>query len=254
MKRYPNKYLEKISSLVGEADYDRAVQVFLEPHRTSNKTLESLAKNLGVSAIVEEQLPFEGGIFEIRKQLVIKLNSFSPYVRRRFTLAHEIGHLLLASPLNARRTRKCAANHELERACDLIAAELLMPAAETVPFLCQLGASSPKHLRTVARRFGVSLQTAARRVHQDLKLWKRPIGLWEWEGRARELWFVGKRPWSTKQPTFAAFRLAKHCSEIVRTRESYVESSVRGESIVPVSLEVLNVGQNRILGMVGKES
>jgi hypothetical protein len=74
--------------------------------------------------------------------------------RRRFTIAHELGHLIVgrSSPLGVRQSR------EVERLCDLFAAELLMPRpvfAEAIGRGARL-----RDLPGLARSFQVSLTSA----------------------------------------------------------------------------------------------
>lgn len=221
--------------------------VFLEPYRGRGEPLESIANKLGIAEIIEEELPFEGGIFDYEGKRVIKLNALSPRVKRKFTLAHEIGHLILATRLNG--TTECTNDLDLEKACDFIATEFLMPAGAFSSFVRQIGGPSTKNLRLLAHKFDVSLQTTARRVHEDLRLWKPAAGLWEWDGGPREKWFVGKRLWATRRPDFAAFHLAKDTNDVVRTREFYTNR----EYAEAVSLEVVNLGRNRFLGMARVE-
>ncbi|MDA2913860.1 ImmA/IrrE family metallo-endopeptidase [Acidobacteriia bacterium AH_259_A11_L15] len=244
-----NRYLKRLARVFGEVDPVRAVRLLVGLYLVPGETLESIARRLGIEQIVEEDLPFEGGIFESDAGLIIKLNSLSPYVRRRFTLAHEVAHLLLSGTFGPLPQEKglCTEDEDLERACDALAAELLMPTKDTVSYVSRLGRASTENLRTVARRFGVSLQVAARRVLQDMTIWKEPFGLWRWDRGPREVWFVGKRPWSTKRPSFRAFDLARESSRPIQTREFYSN----GEFAEAISLEVLNLGSsNRLLGMV----
>ena len=64
--------------------------------RTPPTPIESLAKKVGARLVFE---PFEGEIsgllFRDGASVVIGVNSTDTYTRQRFTIAHEIGHLLL---------------------------------------------------------------------------------------------------------------------------------------------------------------
>jgi len=199
---------------------------------------------LGVAQVIEERLPFDGGIFNFDGVLIAKVNSLCGPARRRFTLAHEVGHLILAAEFGGPIT--CARDQSLEKACDAVAAELLMPAEEVVPFVKRQGESSPEKLRLIAEAFGVSLHAAALRVHEDFKLWRRSIGLWHFQGSARELWFVGKRRWRTTRPPFRAFERALMSSTAIEARESFWEEG----SVKPVCIELLSLGNQHLLGLV----
>jgi Zn-dependent peptidase ImmA (M78 family) len=80
-----------------------------------------------------------------------------PDERRRFTIAHELGHVLIESTgANAPR-----AGREVERLCDLIATELLMPSArfrERLPEMLTLS-----EIWRLSREFRVSFLAAAYR-------------------------------------------------------------------------------------------
>jgi IrrE N-terminal-like domain len=250
MKRTTNPYLDKIASMVEERDTTRAVEVFVRSRRNSSDSLESLAHKLGVDEITEEKLPFEGGIFRENGRVVVKLNCDSSIVRKKFTLAHEIGHLFLET-IPGPRSKK-GSDVALERICDSIAAELLMPAEEAVPFIRGLGSPCPQKLRLIASKFGVSHQVAAIRVRDDFKLWKCCIGLWEWQTTVQTMWFVGERRWGVPEPDSYSLQLAIDSTEPVRTTELWT----RGGFTEQVWLNLLNTGSNRgsganrVLGLV----
>src|SRR5713101_499334 len=245
MKSPINPYLQRIASIVGEQDTSRALQAFIGNRRGARESLDALACKLGVSRIIEEKLPFEGGLFQLAdRELVIKLNSESSFVRKRFTLAHEIGHLLLKTVPALRSTRRT--DQALERTCDLVAAELLMPTAEAVDFVRGLGPPAPETLRVIASKYEVSLRTAAIRVHEDFKLWKTSIGFWELRPRTRTVWFVGPRRWDMTEPDSYSLELALSASKTVRTSELWR----RGVFTDPVWLDLLHIGSSRVLGLV----
>jgi len=251
MKPTMNRYLSKISDLAGEKNQARAVQSFVSEQRGPITSLDDLARKLGVGKISEERLPFEGGLFRTPDGgLVIKLNACSAFVRKRFTLAHEIAHLLLGT-IPGRR----GAGHDdstLERACDMIAAELLMPTDEVIQFVGRIGGPSPENLRAIASGFGVSLRAAAIRLHSDLRLWKCCVGFWERQEAVRTAWFVGPKRWDTMTPDSYSLDLAVDSGKSVQTRETWL----RNGSSDPVGLFLLHIGtgkesgSQRFLGLV----
>lgn len=245
MKTTGNPYLRRLMSTVGEEDAQLALQAFVTKHRYSDEPLDVLARRLGVSRIIEQRLPFEGGLFRLdHGELVVKLNSDSSFVRKRFTLAHEIGHLLLETVPAFRSTRRTDA--ALERTCDLIAAELLMPTAESSEFVRGLGPPSPEKLREIASRFTVSLQTAAIRVRDGLKIWKCSIGMWQVSPRVQTLWFAAPRSWHFAQPSRSCFEIALASNSAVRTNDLWQ----RGAFTERVWLNLLGIGSSRVLGLV----
>lgn len=247
-RRSQNVHLARLCARAGTNDPHAAIASILRPFRSEGESLRQIAHKCGVDGVVEEPLPFDGGIFQQSGgRLVIKLNSHGHHSRRQFTLAHEVGHLVIGSVVGPKARLSCRKSPNLERVCDMIAAELLMPAARVKAAVEEMKCSSPGNLRKLADMFGVSMQAAAVRVHCDLRLWTRRIGLWQWGPTLSEIWFVGRRPWDTRSPNFAAFESARSSAEPVRS----VDETRCGEWVRPVSLELLNVGFDRILGLVG---
>jgi IrrE N-terminal-like domain len=246
MKSAANRYLDRIASQVGERDTHRAVQVFVRGQRTAQESLDALAHKLGVSEITEERLPFEGGLFRLEDgRLVIKLNTQSSFARKRFTLAHEIAHLLIGAVPGFRKAH--GSDPALERACDSIAAELLMPSDEAVEFVRRLGSPSPEKLRVIADKYAVSLHTAAIRVHDDFRIWKCFVGFWERYPNIKTIWFVGQRRWDAVEPDSYSLELALSTNKSIRSGELWR----RGPVTDPVALNLLHIGNSRVLGLVG---
>jgi hypothetical protein len=245
VKSLGNAYLKRMALMVGEKDHVQAVKVFVRAHRAPLEPLESLARKLGVGQITEERLPFEGGLFQLPDgKLVVKLNSESSPVRKRFTLAHELGHLLLKT-LPAFRSRG-QADIALERTCDMIAAELLIPLEDAAEFIQSLGPPSPEKLKVIAEKYAVSLQSAAIRVHSDLSLWRCFIGMWERHPKVRASWFVGRRLWDRVDPDPYSLDLALSSDTSVRSREWWQRGALRDS----VWLNMLRIGNDRVLGLL----
>jgi hypothetical protein len=243
VRSFKNSYIAEICKRQGEPDHLRAVRRFVGEYRRSGETLECLAQKLGVSAIIKEKLPFAGGVFSDEHGLRIKLNSLSPLTRQRFTLAHELAHLMLDSK-RAGSARRCLLSSALERACDAVAAELLMP-LEEVSRLSSRDASVDA-LLALARHFDASLHATAVRV-KEVSGWKESIGFWKWNGEATELWFVGKRCWPERRLNLHAFELAMKSPGAVRTRE---ERHDLGKGAYWVSVEVRRLGVEYLLGVL----
>jgi Zn-dependent peptidase ImmA (M78 family) len=226
-----------------EVDPYAAVQALVARYRHPGQTLENVAGSLGVHRIAVEQMGFDGGVYEDACGLQIKLNSSSPLKRRRFTLAHEVAHLILAS-VGSRGAHRSHASTELERACDAIAAELLMPLDEVRSLVPREG--SIEGLLALGDRFGVSLHAAAVRVSQ-LGLWKESVGFWKWDGSAQELWFVGRRPWPEKTVYLDAFARAIKEGGTITTTEIIEEP---GRGAFPLSLDVRRLGREFLIALV----
>lgn len=241
-----NPYLRRVAHSLGLSDQNaqRAVEVFVRQKSEGSESLEALALNLGIARIEETKLPYDGGIFRDRGgRLVIKINSYSPPSRRRFTLAHEIAHLLLGTVPGLRST--CKEDPALERACDCVAAELLMPTESATALIRTLGPPSPENLETIATSFGVSLYAAAIRVHYDFRLWRCCIGSWERKTEIRKVWFVGRTRWEMVEPDTDSFDLA------LRSQGSISTSILWGfGSLTEIWINLLRVGKNRVVGLL----
>ena len=247
MKFQVNRYLKQIATETGESDVNRAVQIFVKRKLGSSESLEVSARKLGVTEIAEDRLSFEGGVFNVpEKGLVIKLNAESSPTRKRFTLAHELSHLLLGT-VPGRRSM-CREDPALESACDSIAAELLMPSEQAIGFVRDLGQPSPEKLRAIASRYDVSLRVAAIRVHSTFRLWKCCIGFWERNPTIKTVWFVGRRRWDRTEPDSYSLDLALSSNAAVQSKELWQ----RGPITDPVWLSLLRIGNSdRVLGLVG---
>jgi hypothetical protein len=236
--RLKNKYVEKIVHAMAESDTNRAFERLLDEHRTPGEALEPIAHRLGVVEIRAEALPFEGGVFEGPKGLVIKTNSLSSMARQKFTVAHEIAHLVMAKHF---RSRKSCSSVPLERTCDHLASELVMPRQAVAELMD--GQETPSKLVRIADHFGVSLHMAAVRLRSDLRLWRRSIGLWEFGNVTNQLWFVGPRPWTESKQSFDVFLKATQTPGAIEAREL----CWRGAGLTAVSINVLHLGKGKLL-------
>jgi uncharacterized protein DUF955 len=238
-----NSYITRICERFGEHNHHRAIQRLVSEYKRNGETLEGVADKLGVTGIIKERLPFDGGVFGDGQGLKIKLNSVSPWTRQRFTFAHELAHLIL-DPGKATSARRCVVSSGLERACDAVASELLMPLDEVGRLTARQG--SVDVLVSLARHFGVSLQAAAVRV-KEIAGWEESIGFWKWNQGATELWFVGKRCWPERRVNLNAFELAMRSPGAVKTTEEHHDL---GKGAFWVSLEVRRLGKEYLLGLV----
>lgn len=90
--------------------------------------VEDLAHRMGIDAIVNAQMIEDGRLDQDGETATIYLRSGIPDSRRRFTIAHELGHRLLLHPrAPAERYRRRLVSDAEERLCDAIAAAILLP-------------------------------------------------------------------------------------------------------------------------------
>lgn len=99
------------------------------PKRRPEVDVYELAERAGAEAKLEETLREDGRVEDSQLQTRIFLWSASGEARRRFTLGHELGHLVLADPRVFRLVRRefGGKRFQVEHLCDAFAAELLMP-------------------------------------------------------------------------------------------------------------------------------
>ena len=100
--------------------------------------------------------------------------------RQRFTIAHELGHALLLERLGAQPEHLSGLQDpaiwpELERLCDLAAAELLVPLDEFLRAVGQVGCA-PRAIERLAEGFRVSSEVILLRF---LAAGARSISLWQ---------------------------------------------------------------------------
>lgn len=104
---------------------------------------------------------------------VIAINNLylKPPARRRFTIAHEIGHHLLGRKIepgsklfyfDTSRTGRST----IEKACDRFAALLLMPEEIVRQYHQELSHNDEQRVRIMAERFGVSIWALRRRLNE----------------------------------------------------------------------------------------
>lgn len=138
--------------------------------------IEQLAKRAGGEIRYE---PFRGELSGMRlaqaRGSVIGVNALHARVRQRFTIAHEIGHLLLhpddrfhldkSLPIQFRDERSSTGEDEAEVEANQFAAELLMPEdmvrKAVVPWI---GRSAEDAIEHLAQTFEVSVQAMTIRL------------------------------------------------------------------------------------------
>jgi hypothetical protein len=135
----------------------------LEGVETSPTALEPIMAKLCVDRWVKDDLPFAGELRRKAGRFEIAVSSHFSVQRQRFTIAHELGHAFFETT-GPKPPRTGA---ELERLCDLIAVELLMPRTVFERDAVELGFSLDT-IQKLSRRFNTSMETTALRL-ADLK-------------------------------------------------------------------------------------
>lgn len=126
--------------------------------------IDRIAGMLGYRIVRLHDVPDEFSGMVSPREALIGVNGRHHEHRRRFTIGHEIGHVLLCHPPEARCTAVRARLHNLE--ADRCASELLMPARLLVPLL-----EEGWEPAALARLFGVSVEALEVRLKE---LGRRP--------------------------------------------------------------------------------
>jgi Zn-dependent peptidase ImmA (M78 family) len=126
---------------------------------------EELARHLDIPVIREAFKGSDGWCLRYRKQATITLNSTSPRARQRFTLAHELAHIVLGTKNDVLPVGAGAfyADTKEERQANNLAAELLLPLAELRRLVTDIPVDIIA-LKTIAKKANVSPVMAACRV------------------------------------------------------------------------------------------
>lgn len=168
--------------------------------------VEAAAKFVGIEQIVQGELPGVDGLLSLTSSgtYLVTLSRKQSRARKRFTLAHEIGHLVVLNSVG-RPEGSTAANDlgcraasaedlEEERLCDLLASELLMPRKAFLQQM-QLEGVCARSIPAIARHFDVSLHAASRRV-ADLQGYEIGVSWWCLSESASHLvprWYLTKK-------------------------------------------------------------
>lgn len=155
---------------------ERLLGVILEHHRDWKPPVdvETFARTVGILEFRDLDVDgFVGALMtdlEKTKGIILSATGMSA-VRRRFTVAHELGHFLIAAHRGDKRctskdlmeTRRETLHQKEEAQANRFAAGLLMPKPWFVTQTDELGPPVLEHLRIIAATYSVSLEAAANR-------------------------------------------------------------------------------------------
>jgi Zn-dependent peptidase ImmA (M78 family) len=183
--------------------------------------VEVLARYIGIAQVVEVEMADHDGLLSITPAgtYVATIRRGQSLTRRRFTLAHEVGHLIVFRSLGRRDVANlisCAVNSldekDEEHLCDTLAAELLMPRDQYLQTMRDVGVDAST-VSAIAQRYAVSLPAASRRI-AELEPYDIGFGVWirDTNGRLLPKWYLTKKgpasseyPIDSDQPGFACF-------------------------------------------------
>jgi len=119
--------------------------------------IDLLAKWLGLTVVPLYSIPEECSAIVSTRDRLIGVNAKHHSRRRRFSIAHELGHILMKHPPEARCTR--GEIIRFNREADSCASALLMPDAEVLKFQ-----KEGKTFEVMARLFDVSEEAMVRKL------------------------------------------------------------------------------------------
>jgi hypothetical protein len=147
--------LDELAESLADAFFS-AIEMSREPHVDIFKA----ARRAAVDKIEFGSILSDGRIENTPGYTRITLKARSSRDRQRFTLAHELGHVLLDDPAVALEVRRAYPElDDVERLCEVFAAELLMPRA----WIERDFSALPQGFDTLgylARKAGVSMSAA----------------------------------------------------------------------------------------------
>lgn len=155
---------------------ERLLGVILDHHRdwTPPVDVEAFALTVGILEFRDLEVDgFVGALMtDMEKTKGIILSAAGmPLTRRRFTVAHELGHFLIAAHRGDKRcttkdlmeTGRETLHQKEEAQANRFAAGLLMPKPWFVAQTDDLGSPELEHLRVLSSTYSVSLEAAANR-------------------------------------------------------------------------------------------
>ena len=149
--------------------------------------LQNLARRLDVREIITRPIDISGMLVPADDGYVIVLKEADSTNMQRYTIAHEIGHLVygklkggkenVSSQLQNEAYRHGHGDKREERVCEAIAAEILMPAEEFHNRLSHYGFSL-ESVTKLAAAFGTSITATALRFWELMNM---PALIIKWE-------------------------------------------------------------------------
>ncbi|MDZ5782089.1 ImmA/IrrE family metallo-endopeptidase [Marinococcus luteus] len=181
---------EKTSCFLGEneiVNLAKSVRRYLSLGDGPIDNFTLLCEKLGVIVVYLDSDRFlvDGCSTIINGRPYIILNeNYTSSVRRRFTLAHELGHILLHSNLSSNVMNKRENEKQFEYEANFFASEILMPEATFVNDLNGIGLD---YLLTLKRHWKVSLQAMIFRAEQ-LDIFTQEYALYLRQQISRKKW------------------------------------------------------------------
>jgi Zn-dependent peptidase ImmA (M78 family) len=150
--------------------------------------VERLAESIGAKVVFNNfNEEISGLLLRTNENLIIGVAKEQPLTRQRFTIAHEIGHILLHEfsdvhvdknfAVMFRSAESSTAQDVFEIEANAFAAELLMPEAflEKELRTTSLDVEDDEQLRRLAKKYQVSSQAMTYRLHNLMARHRLPV-------------------------------------------------------------------------------
>gem|GEM_PF-609216 len=147
---------------------------------------EAVADRIGATVVHDCLTGCEGWCWQYEDRVVIYINSIATRTRQRFTLAHELAHVLQGTPAGVVKSEPFQSDVREERAADKLAGELLLPSDRVISMIGGRRPIDADTLVRLGRAANVSPVTAACRVvgmGKSLKLQNAAIAFFDRNGR-----------------------------------------------------------------------
>ena len=191
----PREIRHAIEKAVGQARHDARNQGIVGSDKGPPYDPKPLALLLGASDVRSATIPCDGRVVVAQGRTIIEYDSRASFQRQRFTVAHEVAHLLLPTSAGARnrnglkpvRARGKKKFHDVETLCNMVASEILIPLAEAKTLV----AESRRELTNRREPFNLSLAAMQLAERFETSLHVATIRLGDMFSRRRKASFWG---------------------------------------------------------------
>lgn len=198
--------------------------------------VENLARAMGIDAITKATMIEDGRLEQDSRSAVIYLRDGLPESRRRFTIAHELGHRLLLHPrAPAERYRRRLVGDSEERLCDEIAAAILLPRQWVMTHFSQ----APHTLNTIRRLSGCTNTSMSASL---VRLWE-VVG---WDESLLRFKLVNQR-WRLDAPAAVPWEIHGSIRTTVDTSDKLFATGARTGRDVPAELPLRIGSQDHLV-------
>lgn len=174
---------------------------------------------------------------------LVFINSADTKAAQMFTLAHELAHIWLGQSAVSDAQALELPDHEVERWCNRVAAELLVP-LEDLRSIYQGDSELPDEVNRLARQFKVSTLVILRRLYDANKITREQLGIaYDAEiGRLREI----------PRTSGGDFYLTQSARVSKRFARALVTSTLEGQTLYRDALRMLGFSKLETFHELGR--